>query len=73
VLVDYSGELDFGIRHSISQGTALTADELARLMEKDKDAYCLITIKRLPALRARIPDLTIVRQTGNMCLLNIPR
>jgi 4-amino-4-deoxy-L-arabinose transferase-like glycosyltransferase len=73
VLVDYSGELDFGVRHSTSQGAVLTLDELARLMKTDKDTYCLSTMKRLPALRARIPDLTVVRQTGSMCLLNIPR
>ena len=72
-LVDYSGELDFGVRRSISQGAMLTADELARLMKADKDAYCLSTMKRLPALRKRIPDLTVVRQAGNMCLLSIPR
>ncbi len=73
VLVDYSGELDFGVRHSISQGVVLTVDELARLMKTDKDTYCLSTMKRLPALRARIPNLIVVRQTGGMCLLNIPR
>jgi 4-amino-4-deoxy-L-arabinose transferase-like glycosyltransferase len=73
VLVDYSGELDFGVRHSISQGAVLTADELAVLMKKDKDAYCLSTMKNLPALRTRIPEMGIVRRTGNLCLLNIPR
>jgi hypothetical protein len=73
LLVDYSGELDFGVRHSISQGAMITADELALLMKTDKDAYCLSTVKSLSVLRARIPDLSIVRQSGNMCLLNMPR
>jgi 4-amino-4-deoxy-L-arabinose transferase-like glycosyltransferase len=73
VLVDYSGELNFGVMHSIAQGTMLTADELAMLMKTDKDAYCLSDMKSFPELHARIPDLTIVRRTGDMCLLNIPR
>jgi 4-amino-4-deoxy-L-arabinose transferase-like glycosyltransferase len=72
-LADYSGELDFGVRHSKSQGAAITVDELARLMMTDSDVFCLSSVKDLPELRAKIANLTVIRQKGRLCLVHVPR
>jgi 4-amino-4-deoxy-L-arabinose transferase-like glycosyltransferase len=71
-LVDYTGELEFGVKRNLEKEYVLTIDELSKLMASYKKTYCLTPVRNLPALRKKIPGIVVVRQSGNLCLLNIP-
>ncbi len=71
-LVDYTGELEFGIKHDLEKANVLTIDELAKLMASNKNTFCLTPRRNIPALRKKIPGVIVVKQSGNLCLLNIP-
>lgn len=71
-LVEYAGELDFGVKHNLNKEYVLTIDELSKLMTSYKNTYCLTLVRNLPALRKKIPGIVVVRQSGNQCLMNIP-
>jgi len=69
-LVMCRGELDFGIRHNQATGSVFTLKELADLMNRDKNAYCLIRVSDFPGLQKMIPELAVVRQTHKLCLVS---
>ncbi len=71
-LVEYTGELEFGVKHNLNKEYVLTVDDLSRLMTSYKNTYCLAPARNLPVLRKKIPGIVVVRQSGNQCLLNIP-
>jgi 4-amino-4-deoxy-L-arabinose transferase-like glycosyltransferase len=71
-LVDYTGELDFGVQHNRDKTCVLTLDELTKLMTGDKNTYCIAPLRNLADLHNKIPGIVVVRQAGSLCLLNIP-
>ena len=71
-LVDCRGELVFGIKRNKVKGYVLSLDELAEIMNTDKDAYCLTNAKRITKLRKKIPALAVVKQSNDLCLLHVP-
>jgi len=73
LLVDASGELNFGIRHHSDKARVLTLDDLSRLMRSDPGSYCLTSSRNLASLRQKIPGIAVARQSGGLSLLHVPR
>jgi 4-amino-4-deoxy-L-arabinose transferase-like glycosyltransferase len=73
MLVETKGELEFGIRSSTGSPITLTLDTLGRLMETDRNVYCLAAVRYVPSLLANIPDAVIAKKNRGFALLHVPR
>ena len=71
-LVDYRGELDLGVRHKPQGGAVLTLEQLNGFLDTDSEAYCLTQKRHLAELKKKIPEITVVRQAGKLCLVAVP-
>jgi 4-amino-4-deoxy-L-arabinose transferase-like glycosyltransferase len=65
------GELDFGIKRNTVKGYVLTFDELVERLETDKNTYCLTSMQRFDVLHERIPHLSVVRRSKDLCLVKV--
>jgi 4-amino-4-deoxy-L-arabinose transferase-like glycosyltransferase len=72
ILVESTGELEFGIKHNREKNSILSINDLTRMMKSDKNTYCLTSIHHLPSLHEKIPGFVIVRKSSSLCLLNVP-
>ncbi len=72
-LIDYRGELEFGVRNNHTEGYVLDLNELAEQMKNDPLVYCVTDAHYLKDIRKMVPNTILACREGNHCLLHVPR
>ena len=72
-LIDYRGELEFGVRNNHTEGYVLDLNDLAEQMKNDPLVYCVTDAHYLKDIRKMVPNTILACREGNHCLLHVPR